>query len=275
MTNTAILDNPATYFPLMPRKGLLVGTLIAILLHIILIWLFNRHASYDDTAHHINKNSSTTGLSITMVAASSWENKPEPVSPPSPLLTAPESPTKPQIVLDKAILTENKVAKPLEINKPKKRKKQQKEKPQEIAEKKPAPSPQVQENNKVEQVTSGSAQINSESSMSRATTSQPLVGQGNSEMDNYHARLRQEIERHKRYPRKAKRMKQEGSVIVNFTLLDDGTLTATKVINSSGNTTLDNAALDAVNRAISVGPKPADMASVVTLELDFMLDKTS
>ncbi|SFN68782.1 energy transducer TonB [Xenorhabdus japonica] len=274
MTSTAILDNPATYSPLMPRKGLLVGILIAILLHISLIWLFNRHASYDDTAHHINNNSSTTGLSITMVAASSWENKPEPVSPPTPLLTAPESPIKPEIVLDKAIPTENTVAKPLEINKPKKRKKQQREKQQEIAEKKPTPSPQVQENNNAEQVTSGSAQINSESSMSRAVTSQPLVGQGNSEMDNYHARLRQEIERHKRYPRKAKRMKQEGSVIVNFTLLDDGTLTATKVINSSGNSTLDNAALDAINRAISVGPKPADMASVVTLELDFMLDKT-
>ncbi|MBI6548094.1 energy transducer TonB [Xenorhabdus lircayensis] len=273
MTNTAILDNPVAHSPLTSPKGLLVGILIAILLHISLIWLFNRHASYDDdTAHHINNNAPATGLSITMVAASSWESEPEPVSPPPPLLTAPESPTTPEIVLDKTVHPENRVEKPLESNNPKKRKKQQKEKPQEMAEKKPAPSSQVQKDSHTEQETNGSNQINSQGSMSRAATSQPLVGQGNSEVDNYRARLRQEIERHKDYPRKAKRMKQQGTVTVNFTLLSDGTLTTAKVVNSSGNSTLDNAALNAINRTSSVGPIPADIPSDVTLQLDFKLD---
>ncbi|BET98674.1 TonB family protein [Xenorhabdus taiwanensis] len=272
MTNTAILDNPAACFSLIPRRRLLVGILIAILLHTGLIWLFNRHTPYDDdTAHHINNDASTLGLSITMVAAPSWENKPEPVSPPSPLLTAPESPTKPELVLDRAIHPEKKVAKPPEADKPKKRQKQQKEKPQEMAEKKTTQSPQAQKYNQTEQETHGSDQANSEGSMSRAATSQPLVGQGNSEVDNYYARLRQEIERHKRYPRKAKRMRQQGIVTVHFTLLDDGTLTAVRVVNSSGNSTLDNAALDAINNANSVGPIPAGTGSNVTLTLDFTL----
>ncbi|PHM50477.1 energy transducer TonB family protein [Xenorhabdus miraniensis] len=269
--NTAILDNPITSFPLMPKKGLLAGILIAILVHTSLIWLLNRHASYDDTAHHINNNASMTELSITMVAAPSRENEPEPVSLPFPLLTAPESPTKPAIVLDKVVHPENKAEKPLDTNKPKKRQKQQKEKPQEVAKTKPVQSPQIQKDNHTEQQTNGSDQIHSEGSISRATTSQPLVGQGNSVVDNYHARLRQEIERYKDYPRKAKRMKQEGAVTINFTLLDDGTLSAASVVSSSGNSTLDNAALNAINRASSVGPRPAGMKPDVTLTLDFAL----
>ncbi|PHM73969.1 energy transducer TonB [Xenorhabdus kozodoii] len=272
MTNTAIFDNPATCFPLIPRRRVLVGILIAILLHTSLIWLFNRHTSYDDdTAHHINNNASTTGLSITMVAAPSQENKPEPVSPLSPLLTAPESPTKPKLVLDKAIHLEKKAIKPPETHPAQKRQKQRKEIQQEVADKKSSQSPQVQKDNQVEQETHGNDQANSESSMSRAATSQPLVGQGNSEVDNYYARLRQEIERHKRYPRKAKRMKQQGIVTVSFTLLADGTLTAAKVVNSSGNNILDNAALDAINHANSVGSIPTGTAPNVTLTLDFTL----
>ncbi|PHM62436.1 energy transducer TonB [Xenorhabdus ishibashii] len=272
MTNTAILDNPAACFPLIPKRRLLVGILIAILLHTSLIWLFKRHASYDDdTAHHINNNASTLGLSITMVAAPSWENKPEPVSPPSPLLTAPESPTKPELVLDKAIHPENKVVKPPEADKPKKRQKQQKEKPQEMAEKKTTQSPQVQKDNQTEQETHGSDQANSEGSMSRAATSQPLVGQGNSEVDNYYARLRQEIERHKRYPRKAKRMKQQGSVIVKFMLQNDGSITAAGIVQSSGNSAIDNEALKTLSLAKSVGFRPANMNPEVTLEIDFKL----
>ncbi|MDX7992177.1 energy transducer TonB [Xenorhabdus littoralis] len=266
MTNTAILGNPVTHSPLTPPKGVLVSILIAILLHISLIWLFNRHTSHDaDTVQYINNSTDTSGLSITMVAASSWENEPEPVSPPPALLTAPESPTKPEIVLDKAVHPENKLEKPLEPNKPKKRKKQQKEKT--------TPSPQVQKDNPTEQETNGSDQVNSQGSMSQVKTSQPLVGQGSSEMNNYNARLRQEIERHKVYPRKAKRMKQQGTVTVNFTLLNDGTLAAARVVNSSGSSTLDNAALDAINSASAVGTKPAGMAPEVTLALNFTLHK--
>ncbi|CDG23328.1 conserved protein of unknown function [Xenorhabdus poinarii G6] len=272
MTNTAILDNPIADFPLVIRKRFLIGILIAILVHINLIWLLNRPVSYDDSAHHINNPSSTTGLSITLIAALSSENKPEPVSSPSPRLTAPESPTTPQIVLDKAVHPQNRMAKPQEFHETKKRQDRQQEKSQERMEKNPTqPSPE-QKDHQQEQETHGSDQINSAGSMSRAATSQPLVGQGNSETDNYRARLRQEIERHKRYPRKAKRMKQQGTVTINFTLSDDGTLTAAKVVNSSGNDALDNAALDAVERANSVGAKPTDIPPDVTLQLDFKLD---
>ncbi|PHM39651.1 TonB-like protein [Xenorhabdus mauleonii] len=268
MINTAISDNPSIHFPGMPKTGILASVLIAVLLHTSLIWLFNRHASYDDTAHHINNSTQATGLSITMVSASSWASEPEAVPPPPPLLSVPESPTKPEIALDKAVPSETKVEKQQESNKPKKRKK-----PQEMPEKKLSPSPQVQENSHTEQEINGSDQINSQGNMSRATTSQPLVGQGNSEVDNYNARLRQEIERHKKYPRKAKRMKQQGIVTVTFTLLNDGTLAAARIVNSSGSSTLDNAALDAINNANSVGTKPADIAPEVTLLLEFMLNK--
>ncbi|PHM66153.1 hypothetical protein Xsto_01378 [Xenorhabdus stockiae] len=269
MFNTVISNNAVINTQKTLSKRFLVGIIIAVSLHISLIWLLNRHtASNDDSAHHLNQNSPLTSFSITMVATSALAEEPEPVELSQPVLTAPESPTTPVIALDKAVQTEKKIDTPAEPIKPKK---QPKEKPKENREKKSVPSSQAPQNNPEELETDGTDQVNSQSGMSQATTSQPLVGQGNSESDNYYARLRQEIERHKRYPRKAKRMKQEGTVIVNFILQDDGSITAAKIIQSSGHSAMDNEALKALSLAQSIGPKPTTLAADITLQISFEL----
>ncbi|WP_426578323.1 energy transducer TonB [Xenorhabdus stockiae] len=272
MINTAISDNSVNGLQLTLSKRFLAGILIAVLLHISLIWLLNRHtASNDDSAHHLNQNSPLTSFSITMVAASALAEEPEPVELSQPVLTVPESPTAPVIALDKVVQTEKKIDTPAEPIKTQKPKKQPKEKPKENREKKSAQSSQTPQNSPEELETNGTDRVNSQSGMSQATTSQSLVGQGNSESDNYHARLRQEIERHKRYPRKAKRMKQEGTVTVNFILQDDGSITAAKIIQSSGYSAMDNEALKALSLAKSIGPKPTTLPADITLQISFEL----
>ncbi|MEQ2025104.1 energy transducer TonB [Xenorhabdus szentirmaii] len=278
MRNPAISESFINHVPPRSRRGLLVGILAALLLHISLIWLFNRHTPYKDTAHHLNNNTPVMGLSMTMLASSSWESwesEPGLVSPPAPLLTVIESPTKPKIQLNKAVVPEIRKEKPAEPVKPKKIKKQA-GKPQEMKNKPSLQSELKSEDkpkdNNADQKTDGNDQAHSQGAMSHASTTKPLVGQGTSEIDNYTVRLRQEIERHKVYPRKAKRMKQQGTVTINFTLLENGALTAARVVNSSGNSALDDAALSAVNRASPVGTKPAGMTPEITLTLDFTLN---
>ncbi|PHM38485.1 energy transducer TonB [Xenorhabdus innexi] len=273
MINTAITDSSVNSSQKTLNKRFPVGILIAVLLHISLIWLLNRHTEpNDNSAHHINQNSPLTGLSVTMVAASSLAEEPEPVELSQPIITVPESPTTPAIALDKTVQTEKKRDTPVEPVKTQQTKKQPKEKPKEHAEKKLVESSQSSQASPEEFDTNGIDQVNSQGGMSKATTPQPLVGQGNSESDNYHARLRQEIERHKRYPRKARRMKQEGTVTVNFMLQDDGSITAARIIQSSGYSIMDNEALKALSLAKSVGPKPENLAADTTLQISFELD---
>ncbi|WP_446470145.1 energy transducer TonB [Xenorhabdus stockiae] len=272
MFNTVISDNAVINTQKTLSKRFLVGIIIAVSLHISLIWLLNRHTEpNDDSAHHLNQNSPLTSFSITMVAASALTEEPEPVELSQPVLAVAESPTAPVIALDKIVQTEKKNDTPAEPVKTQKPKKQPKEKPKENKEKKFVPSSQASQNTPEEFETDGTDQANSQSGMSQATTSQPLVGQGNSESDNYYARLRQEIESHKRYPRKAKRMKQEGTVTVNFILQDDGSITAAKIVQSSGHSAMDNEALKALSLAKSIGPKPTTLAADITLQISFEL----
>ncbi|HBO21865.1 MAG TPA: energy transducer TonB [Providencia sp.] len=87
----------------------------------------------------------------------------------------------------------------------------------------------------------------------------------------YLDKLRQEIERHKIYPRKARNMHIEGKVKANFELTAQGELTRILVAKSSNNSQLDNAALEAMRKSRSVGVPPADLNRLITLEIEFTL----
>ncbi len=62
----------------------------------------------------------------------------------------------------------------------------------------------------------------------------------------YKARLKQLINSHKRYPARAKRRGKQGKVTVRFTILKNGTIQRVVIAASSGNSSLDKAALKAV-----------------------------
>ena len=58
------------------------------------------------------------------------------------------------------------------------------------------------------------------------------------------------------YPRRARRMREEGTVVVGFEIGSDGRLLTLEVHQTSGFSSLDKAALSAVRRAASLWPVP-------------------
>ncbi len=77
----------------------------------------------------------------------------------------------------------------------------------------------------------------------------------NPQLEQQYARsITQSIEQQKSYPRRAKRMHQQGVVKVGFTLNKSGIISNLRIVQSSGSTHLDNATLQAVKK---VGRFPA------------------
>lgn len=62
----------------------------------------------------------------------------------------------------------------------------------------------------------------------------------------YVSELRALLERNKRYPAQALTLGQEGTVKIRFQVLEDGTLTDATIVQTSGSTSLDQAALKLV-----------------------------
>ncbi len=73
---------------------------------------------------------------------------------------------------------------------------------------------------------------------------------------NYKIALRNAIEAHKFYPRRAKRLKREGKVIIDFTINRNGLIHNVHIAQTSGTNLLDKAALDAVNKLGQFKPIP-------------------
>ena len=60
-------------------------------------------------------------------------------------------------------------------------------------------------------------------------------------------------------------------VVLALILSSDGSLSGERVTNSSGDESLDNAALEAVRSARPVGPKPTGFASSVSVPISFTI----
>lgn len=80
----------------------------------------------------------------------------------------------------------------------------------------------------------------------------PIEGPG----DDYLDRLRRWLNKYKRYPDQAKKDKQQGHLIVSFTILRDGTVRNPQIEHSSGFPLLDEAALAMLREASPVPPLP-------------------
>jgi len=92
----------------------------------------------------------------------------------------------------------------------------------------------------------------------------PIEGPG----DDYLERLRRWLNKYKRYPDQAKKDKQQGQLIVSFTILRDGTVTNPRIERSSGFPLLDDAALGMLRDASPVPPLPPSYrAASATIDL--------
>ena len=247
-------------------KRSLLGLVISLLVHgaIVGALLWNWHKPSEAASNATGEISTT--ISMEMIQGMRVE-EPAPEPEPEPQQAEPE-PEKQEVVADPT----KKPEKPIEKPKPK-----PKEKPKE------KPKNEVKAEKAVEMSKSlpiGDKNINSTATAnSKATTTgQPGTngvqggsGTNTDELNAYRAAIRREIERHKRYPARAKMMRKQGVVSVSFSVGADGSLSGERVTNSSGDESLDNAALEAVRSARPVGPKPAGFTSSVSVPISFTI----
>ncbi|MDG6894782.1 energy transducer TonB family protein [Volucribacter amazonae] len=252
----------------MQKKDSLIGFCGSLIIHIVifslLAWAIFKDKA-DDTANGFEANVVSTHISMEMMMATVME-EPEPTPEPQPE----HEPEVKEEIPDPTVKPEPpKPEKPKEEPK-KEPPKPKPEKPKPVKREKPKP-----DRPKANREVNSDSAINSQAATTGpVTTNNPnLVGNGRNtdEISAYRSALRREIERHKRYPQRAKMMRRQGVVTVSFNIGANGNITEAKIAKSSGNDDLDNAALTAVKNARPIGPRPAGMPVSITVPISFKI----
>ncbi|OOF56616.1 energy transducer TonB family protein [Rodentibacter myodis] len=249
-----------------------LGLLLSVLIHGVIVGalLWNWHKPSESANSHSGEIATT--ISMEMLQGMRME---EHTPDPEPQKSEPE-PEKKEIVADptkkaetvKKKEPEKKPEKPKDKSKPPKEKPKKEVKPTEKAPTLPKNLPVGERN------VNASSNVNAkETSVTTANAKGNMVGTGSNtnEISAYKAALYREIERRKTYPTRAKMMRKQGIVHISFNVANDGALSGEQVVKSSGDESLDNAALKAVRNAQSVGPRPAGFASLVSVPIRFSL----
>lgn len=113
-----------------------------------------------------------------------------------------------------------------------------------------------------------SGQSNADSAAARATAGQQSQGSGGAaEAASWQRQVQRRLNNAKRYPRSAGRA--TGTAMVSFTITAGGALAGVSLSRSSGNPALDQAAIDAVNRAAPFPPVPTGTSKSMAVPVDF------
>ncbi|MEA3639391.1 MAG: TonB family protein [Lamprobacter sp.] len=97
---------------------------------------------------------------------------------------------------------------------------------------------------------------------------------GQTSINNYYGRLATWLARHKRYPTQARRLRQEGTVKVTFTITRSGRVVSQRIVQSSGYELLDKEVQAMLERASPLPriPSSLDRSSLtITLPVAFTL----
>ncbi len=86
-------------------------------------------------------------------------------------------------------------------------------------------------------------------------------------MDTYLSRVHTKIERNKYYPRYSKRLNHQGISTVKLVIAPDGTILNITLASSSGYTTLDKAALDAIKKSAPLPPPSGYGLGKISLDI--------
>ncbi|EMN0827547.1 energy transducer TonB [Providencia rettgeri] len=125
-----------------------------------------------------------------------------------------------------------------------------------------------------QQFKEGDNQIESLASGEQGEQKTRMVGDNSNDIRlNYLTRIRNELERHKKYPRRAKMMNKEGHVVVHFEITPQGELTNVYIVRSEHSEMFGKAVLDATRRYRSVGVKPEGVNALNSLTIYFSLEK--
>ncbi|WP_455185160.1 TonB family protein [Azospirillum palustre] len=91
---------------------------------------------------------------------------------------------------------------------------------------------------------------------------------------DYFGTIQARLARHKIYPQAARLRREEGTVLVRFTIVADGTVTSWAVVQGAGYGSLDRAAEEMIQRASPFPPIPAGMGRAridITLPVRYAL----
>lgn len=91
------------------------------------------------------------------------------------------------------------------------------------------------------------------------------------ELGKYASLIRNIIESHKRYPERAKRNDEQGSVLLSITLSEDGDVLNVKLLKSSGSFTLDEYSKDLIKQIAKFPPPPTHKVFVFNLNLNYTI----
>ncbi|CAD7287442.1 hypothetical protein LMG7974_00321 [Campylobacter majalis] len=101
----------------------------------------------------------------------------------------------------------------------------------------------------------------------------PTIGEFNlqsSAGDENFGKIRKAIEKHKKYPKNAQKMRQQGIAEVRFIYKKDGSVGDIQIIKSSGYTSLDESVINTIQKASKDFPK-LDIDYRITIPIGFKL----
>ena len=185
-------------------------------------------------------------------AASPLPPAPTPPAPPPPAPTPPEPIVKPEPPkpVEKPKPTPKPAERVVKKIKPNPTPKPVKEPEPEIAE---APTPtQITPSESKTSDNRPSSAVSSNAKSDLPPSGAETVGEFNfatSAGDERFSKIQKAIQKHHKYPKRAQKMRHQGVVEVSFLYKKDGTVRDVKVIKSSGFETLDEAAVELINRA--------------------------
>ncbi|NKJ01308.1 energy transducer TonB [Novosphingobium sp. SG707] len=108
------------------------------------------------------------------------------------------------------------------------------------------------------------------------TLAAPVAARLSSEVKaNWEARLLAHLERYRSFPPRARAARQQGMVQLRFRMNRAGTVLTASILRGSGFTTLDQAALDTLQRAQPLPPIPKDLPEEIelTIPVEFYLER--
>ncbi|MEQ4674969.1 energy transducer TonB [Providencia vermicola] len=238
---------------------------VSIVLHLGVAW-FLFHVTEEPISARNQANIASPVVSIALTEAAQEVVPEEQKLLPEPAQTQIESP----VVVEKAAIVIPKNQKKVD----KKRAKPTESKEIVVAKKEKLSPKETDKPTKNENTESVLAKVgdkvNSQSGGVVSATSKVASGEANNQlMNEYREKLRREVESNKTYPRRAKKMKNRGMAKVQFQLSGSGDISSARLVASSGNELLDNAALIAVEKSRSVGAPPIGFARSITLNIEF------
>lgn len=116
--------------------------------------------------------------------------------------------------------------------------------------------------------------VNGADSSTPANSATPVDRVGDKALASYSAELVKWLNKHKRYPKRAKRKNQQGSVKVEFTVNRSGQILEFNIIKSSGYHALDEAVQKMIRKANPVPAMPSGInldRMTFTLPIDFLI----